>query len=380
MSTLLECGHVDVGTIHSEIIVREQTEALSQRQQNFLCRADRRWKRLQFVWKEDTLCGCCGGCQFLEGVVQTSDSSIHSIFNFSRYFTHVPPTDTDVHTSISCTDNIGYIHSFHKLSSLEKLHKVLLAHYHLKMHMPIDTDFRLQSTTTTVLVNDIEMDGFSQGSDSSFVSARESLSSLNDNEQFRSVHNSPQVSEKHTKRRRKVSEYGLGYPSPRVNPKPQQSNFHSQSTAYRNMLDMYEYKMKKVKVYSTSPTESTVHRAGKFPHPVLISTKNTPYDFGTSGQLSFQHEYSRKSSYSYLLILPTIVHSQTGFVPVVVRSNPTVSMDMVTQRREVPTHYHSSPTEGKEKHQELSAFSVSLEIVGSLGMLLSPLLISVAET
>ena len=378
-ATFLECGHVDIGTIHCDIIVNEESESMPQRQQDFLHRADRRWKRLHFIWKEGMLCGCCGGCQFLDNVIQRSDGKIHSIFQFSRYFTHTQCTESGKVSSIPCHESIGYINSLRNLSSLDQLHKILLDHYHLKHDISIDTGLMFQSTTNEVLDNDIEVEGLSHGSDSSFVSARESLSSLNEIDQFQSVHNSPQVTDKHTKHRRKLSEYGLGNSSPRVKPKPQQSNGYSQSTTYQNILDLYELKLQRVKVFSTVPTPSSIHRQDKGTCPVLTSTRYASCDFGTSTHPSFQKEHSHKSSHSYLLTLPTILHRKTGCVPVLISSNSTLRTDMVTHTQMIPTHYNSPLGQTERKQEKLPSFSVSVDIAGGLGVLLSPLLISVAE-
>ena len=378
-ATFLECGHVDIGTVNCDIIVREESESMPQRQLDFLHRADRRWKRLHFVWNEGMLCGCCGGCRFLDNVVQRPNGKIHSISEFSRYFTHVQSTENEKDSSIPCNENIGYIHSFCNLSSLEQLHKVLLSHYHLKVDISIDTNLMLQSTTNVVLTNDVEVEALSHGSDSSFVSARESLSSLNDIDQFQSIHNSPQVTDKHTKLRKKVSEYGLGNSSPRVKPKPQQSSIHAQSALYRNILDSYELKLQRVKVFSSVCTPSSVHRQDKVALPVLTSMKYTTCDFGTSTHPSFQKEHSHKFGHSYLLTLPTILHRNTGCIPVLISSNSTHDMDMATIGKMIPSQYNSPLWQREWKQQKPPSFSVSVDVAGGFGVLLSPLLISFAE-
>lgn len=379
-STLLECGCVDIGTICSDMILREQCEAMPQRQQDFLHRADRRMKRLYFVWEEDIPCGCCGGCQFLNGVALRPESKAHSIFHFSRYFCNLQPIVSQGNGCSQYPENVGCIHSFSNLSSLEQLHKVLLIHYHIREDTSTNTKILLQSVTNEELSHGLEEEALSQGSDSSFVSARESLSSLNDIEQFKSVHNSPQVTEKHTKHKRKPSDLSVGYLSPRMKPKPQHFNFFSLSPAYRNTLDSYECNMKKIKVFSALPKQSVLARQDRLSHPALIPMKSAPCDLGATKICSSQHEHSHKNNHTYLLQLPTMVHSQTGCMPVLVSSDSTFSMGIASRRQKTPAHHHSPRLQEQDgEEQALSMLSVSVKIAGSFGVFVSPPLISVAE-
>ena len=63
---VLECAHADIGTIHSDINLREEEESMPERQLKFLMKADSKTHRLYFLWDSNAPCGCCGGCPFLD--------------------------------------------------------------------------------------------------------------------------------------------------------------------------------------------------------------------------------------------------------------------------------------------------------------------------
>ena len=79
---LLQAGELDVGSVQGDITLREPLDCVPQRQRTFLRKADKRTRRLWFLWQEESgaelpahmvgefLCGCCGGCQFLDGYLQ----------------------------------------------------------------------------------------------------------------------------------------------------------------------------------------------------------------------------------------------------------------------------------------------------------------------
>ena len=72
---MLEAGRVEVGLVEGDIALREPKDCVPERQCAFLRRADMATRRLWFLWddhsSEDTGlgCGCCGGCQFLDGCI-----------------------------------------------------------------------------------------------------------------------------------------------------------------------------------------------------------------------------------------------------------------------------------------------------------------------
>lgn len=79
---LLRAGELDVGSVQGDVTLREPLDSVPQRQRAFLRKADKRTRRLWFLWQEERgtelpehmegefLCGCCGGCQFLDGYIQ----------------------------------------------------------------------------------------------------------------------------------------------------------------------------------------------------------------------------------------------------------------------------------------------------------------------
>jgi hypothetical protein len=68
---LAEAGRLVVGPVQVELSLREPEDCVPQRQWDFLRRADARSRRLWFLWAEQLQpdCGCCGGCQFLDGFI-----------------------------------------------------------------------------------------------------------------------------------------------------------------------------------------------------------------------------------------------------------------------------------------------------------------------
>ena len=67
-SILLQVGVLQVGRVSGDVSVSESSECVTVRQRKFLHRADRQTKRLWFLWEhKQEVCGCCGGCVFLEG-------------------------------------------------------------------------------------------------------------------------------------------------------------------------------------------------------------------------------------------------------------------------------------------------------------------------
>ena len=68
---LAEAGRLVVGPVQAELSVQEPQDCVPQRQWDFLRRADMSSRRLCFLWTEQSQpdCGCCGGCQFLDGLI-----------------------------------------------------------------------------------------------------------------------------------------------------------------------------------------------------------------------------------------------------------------------------------------------------------------------
>lgn len=79
---LAEVGRIDLGLVQADMNVHKPEDCVPLRQRAFLKRADMVSRRLWFLWNEDSNsldCGCCGGCQFLNGHISRSSapSTIH---------------------------------------------------------------------------------------------------------------------------------------------------------------------------------------------------------------------------------------------------------------------------------------------------------------
>ncbi len=66
-AVLLEAGLLDIGHVTGGVALSEPGECVTERQQQFLHKADERTRRLWFLWDNREGCGCCGGCKFLNG-------------------------------------------------------------------------------------------------------------------------------------------------------------------------------------------------------------------------------------------------------------------------------------------------------------------------
>ena len=76
---LSETGRVDLGLVELDMALREPEDCVPDRQLAFLKRADQATRRLWFLWNEDSNgdCGCCGGCQFLDGCISRQPLTAH---------------------------------------------------------------------------------------------------------------------------------------------------------------------------------------------------------------------------------------------------------------------------------------------------------------
>ena len=68
---LAETGRLALGPLQVELSLQEPEDCVPQRQWDFLRKADMNSRRLWFLWTDKPTpdCGCCGGCQFLEGFI-----------------------------------------------------------------------------------------------------------------------------------------------------------------------------------------------------------------------------------------------------------------------------------------------------------------------
>ena len=168
---LAEAGQLAVGAVQAEISLKELEDCVPQRQWNFLRRADGGSRRLWFLWAEQssTDCGCCGGCQFLDGSI-TRKPLQHRATPPSRPDPH--PKHAQTLSLLSLKKSLQTV-SLRDLACPRVLHTGLQAYYERpSLHSPS------QPSTT--------------GSDTeSFASAKGSLSSTSDSDtnEFYSLEN-----------------------------------------------------------------------------------------------------------------------------------------------------------------------------------------------
>ena len=189
---MLEVGQLDIGNVQGDIHLREQLECVPERQLSFLERADSATKRLWFLWREKSstdvpLCGCAGGCLFLDSSIERqlprekNQSAVYSpLFpslqqdTLSRHL-GLQPLKKALLQSVAC-----------EVECIRSIHRGLLEHYSLRYGVKVEP----QSLDNSPQEN---MPGSRQSlsltSEDSFVSARSSLTSFFEHEQFVSLQN-----------------------------------------------------------------------------------------------------------------------------------------------------------------------------------------------
>ena len=157
-SCLVESGLVDLGPIIGDLSLREPLDCVPKRQIDFLRLADRRTKRLWFLWEAGHNCGCWGACQFLEGSINRpltrgkKDSAV--------YCTQVTTQGVDKLESSLLGQSIR------DTECLQLIHRALLQHHQHKYTPPPPPEV-LPSRPYSMISDD-----------ESFVSAHGSLTSL----------------------------------------------------------------------------------------------------------------------------------------------------------------------------------------------------------
>ena len=157
-SCLIESGLVDLGPITGDLSLREPLDCVPKRQIDFLRLADRRTKRLWFLWEAGHNCGCWGACQFLEGSINRP--STRGKKDSAVYFTQVTTQGVDkLESSL-----LG--RSIRDTECLLLIHRALLQHHQHKYTPPPPSEVFLSRPYSMV------------SDDESFVSAHGSLTSL----------------------------------------------------------------------------------------------------------------------------------------------------------------------------------------------------------
>lgn len=200
-SCMLECGLLDVGNIQGDLNLREVEECVPKRQLDFLRKADRKTKRLWFLWKEEEglgpvggeiLCGCCGGCLFLEGCIERllprekTESVVYKQQLSSSDSASVMTASKSL--GLQTLKKVLSTLSVKELECVLCLHQGLLGHYELR-YGKLDDSAKETDEPARVGESTEESPEVSMISDGSFVSARSSLTSLTEDDQFMSIEN-----------------------------------------------------------------------------------------------------------------------------------------------------------------------------------------------
>lgn len=135
---MLEVGHLDVGNIQGDLHLREQLECVPERQLAFLERADASTKRLWFLWRDKTssdvaLCGCCGGCLFLDGSIerQLPKEKIQSAV-YCQLFPSLHDSTLSRHLGLQPLKKALLLSKACEVDCIRSIHRGLLEHYSLR--------------------------------------------------------------------------------------------------------------------------------------------------------------------------------------------------------------------------------------------------------
>lgn len=136
---MLEVGHLDVGNIQGDLHLREQLECVPERQLAFLERADASTKRLWFLWRDKAstdvaLCGCCGGCLFLDGSIerQLPKEKIQSAV-YCQLFPSLHDNTLSRHLGLQPLKKALLLSKACEVDCIRNIHRGLLEHYNLRL-------------------------------------------------------------------------------------------------------------------------------------------------------------------------------------------------------------------------------------------------------
>jgi hypothetical protein len=336
----MECGCIDLGSIQGDIRLREPQEAAPHRQQQFLKRADASSRRLWFLWDDKYQCGCCGGCQYLNGSVQRDESPVSH--QTSRYFSNYRSISNDVAmttSSIPFPSNL----SFCSLSSINYLHHLLISNYQFDCGNSLSKGFSATPGEINVDIIPIIENLSQNDSEASFYSATQSFNSqhfTDDEENYESLDNSPKVSEKQSRSQKNSrANFNNTKPFPDGN--------------YSNSLDCYRCTIKQVTMTYTKGNQPTVKRSIDTP---MTNVQSSPW-----------YKSGRKHVPNVVLEIPHISSHSVGHLPFVIPNSSELSLSSV---RSKISHYFHDKKEIDEK--TLAFLSVSINVTGSFGAMVSP--------
>ena len=355
-----------------------------------------------FLWNDSYQCGCCGGCVYLDHYIQRDDTPYQ--FQTSRYFSHdvtasqmsqptLSPSQEHMTTPLA---SLPMALTFDNLSAIEHLHTLLLSHHQFIKSTQDSTseqnntleEGKVSNGERLELIHDEE--NSSQDSEGSFVSAQTSLdsyASFSDDEKFKSLQNSPKGPDRHSRHSRRMSRNEIIVTDEQRKDLPPQNRRHHQKTHslanYQNVLDTYRCHFKVLRIASTVRSQEstplgessrTTQRSG------LLLPGESPIYKGQesgvlypspwhSGQKRRQSRVLKKQGPWFVLEIPEISHSSIGYLPFVLPN----SMDPSVKSSNVRVgHYFMEGERNEQEDSTLAFLSVSVNVIGNLGILISP--------
>ena len=442
LGCLLECGLLDIGNIQGDLSLREIKDCVPQRQLEFLKKADHKSRRLWFLWHEveeregevvlrdEFRCGCCGGCVFLDGCVERQpprvklDSTV-----YTAQLSHSSSTKMEASTLPGTLSRSLALQSLKKtlptlsvteIECVSRIHQGLLDHYDQKYSKPVIIGDIPASNPQETL--DISRP-ISVVSDSTFVSARSSLTSLVEDDKFLSMEDIDKAGlyglpaglslgdgrkSKHQKKGKSVAGSGaeeggmesvdaLLFADPLV---PYQDLVASQ--IYKPTLLHVPLKKKKQSENETKPTSASeslqpplkhqkfIDRGVSLVTQVEIHRETKPAESQTSArgyppEVSARDQPSeavpqppvstlRRPRNALRLLVPDMLPLSPGCVPAVVQKETGRS----TERRRRKWLKGEDDSGGPDE-TKMAMFSLSIAVNGSLTLTISPPLLGFVE-
>ena len=311
-----ECACFDVGTIEGDFSLREPLEADSNRQKSFLKQSDSS-HRLWFLWDNRYTCGCCGGCQFLDGFISRED--FLPVSHSSRYFAK-DGCNPIINRSPRSLPQIPLHLSIDNVPSLESLHSSILKYYGFA-HSQLSDNMNLQEHD--------DDESVSHDSEASFDTAKSSFhsESFSGDEHFASLQNSPSGS---------MSAAKVDYSDEN---NMAEKKKHNSLSLYWQILDKYLCCNNLLQLNCKKLQKSVDMR----------SAKNK-----SQGKAIFTIDF------------PEIIESNVGVLPYVCYS----------AECEVPTDSNICKESGQDSGKKLSTYVVSVTLIGNIGLVVSPPLLA----
>ena len=398
---MLECGSLDIGNIQGDLSLREIDECVPTRQLDFLKKADDKTKRLWFLWREEEgvgngnlLCGCCGGCLFLDGCIQRQQpiEKIDSVVYMPR----------PIGQSESVKSELGSGYKSLGLGSLKKalptltikevdcvvfVHLGLLEHYELRYGKPPPPP---DSTANGVEEqSETAVETSSIVSDSSFVSAQSDFTSESD--EFVSVSNlneiglsdSFQVLErKRGKHRKTKSVLSQELRSMGKDSVDAPMLFYDSTAAYKGLVPSQSYKptvlyipMRKREINAEKKIQQQPRGSPLITHVKVQETISLPAQPSRSASATPQMKSKEATGHEvrnvFRLRVPVLTPLSSGSLPVMAQKGSGVTRGKRRRRRGV---YRKETDENK-----LAKVSLSVSVNGTVTATVSPPILTFIE-